>query len=135
MCQKMTYSIGSTLQPWTAVHQQGAECEPLEGEPLNIIANAQALACGCKSSKITTLACAVTIPSDHKKREALAYCQGLRKPHSRPGCKNLVCQKKNDILHWVNNPTLDVVFSRQYPMSIRQLLPLPNPILSLKAKL
>ena len=42
------------------------------------------------------------------KREALAYCQGLGKPYSRPGCKNPVCQ--NDILHWVNTPTLDRCF-------------------------
>ena len=37
------------------------------------------------------------------KREALACCQGLGEPYSRPGCKNPVCQ--NDILHWVNTPT------------------------------
>ena len=42
------------------------------------------------------------------KREALAYCQGLGKPYSRPGCKNPVCQ--NDNLHWVNTPTLDSCF-------------------------
>ena len=42
------------------------------------------------------------------KREALAYCQGLGKPYSRPGCKNPVCQ--NDSLHWVNTPTLDSCF-------------------------
>ena len=40
------------------------------------------------------------------KREALANCQGLGKPYSWPGCKNPVCQ--NDILHWVNTPTLCV---------------------------
>ena len=53
-------------------HQQGAECDPLESQPLNIRAYAQLLACGCKLSKITTLACAVTMTtSDHKTREKL----------------------------------------------------------------
>ena len=53
-------------------HQQGAECDPLESQPLNIRAYAQPLACGCKLSKITTLACAVTMTtSDHKTREKL----------------------------------------------------------------
>ena len=37
---------------------------------VNLFANAQSLACGCKPSKITTLACAVTTAtSDHKTRE------------------------------------------------------------------
>ena len=53
-------------------HQQGAECDPVESQPLNIRAYAQPLACGCKLSKITTLACAVTMTtSDHKTREKL----------------------------------------------------------------
>ena len=53
-------------------HQEGAEREPLEGEPLNIKAYAQTLACGCKLSKITTLACAITMTtSDHKTRVKL----------------------------------------------------------------
>ena len=53
-------------------HQQGAECDPLESQPLNIRAYAQPPACGCKLSKITTLACAVTMTtSDHKTREKL----------------------------------------------------------------
>ena len=53
-------------------HQQGAECDPVESQPLNIKAYAQPLACGCKLSKITTLACAVTMTtSDHKTREKL----------------------------------------------------------------
>ena len=48
-------------------HQQGAECDPVESQPLSIRAYAQPLACGCKLSKITTLACAVTMTtSDHK---------------------------------------------------------------------
>ena len=33
----------------------------MESQPLNIKAYAQPLACGCKLSKITTLACAVTM--------------------------------------------------------------------------
>ena len=53
-------------------HQQGAECDPVESQPLNIMAYAQPLACGCKLSKITPLACAVTMTtSDHKTREKL----------------------------------------------------------------
>ena len=53
-------------------HQQGAECDPLESQPLNIRAHAQPPACGCKLSKITTLACAVIMTtSDHKTREKL----------------------------------------------------------------
>ena len=53
-------------------HQQGAECDPVKSQPLNIMAYAQLLACGCTLSKITTLACAVTMTtSDHKTREKL----------------------------------------------------------------
>ena len=53
-------------------HQQGAECDQLESQPLNIRAYAQPLTCVCKLSKITTLACAVTMTtSDHKTREKL----------------------------------------------------------------
>ena len=52
--------------------QQGAECDPVESQPLNIKAYAQPLACGCKLSKITTLACAVTMTTnDHKTGEKL----------------------------------------------------------------
>ena len=48
-------------------HQKGAECDPVESQPLNIMAYAQPLACGRKLSKITPLACAVTMTtSDHK---------------------------------------------------------------------
>ena len=53
-------------------HQQDAECYPVESQSLNIMAYAQPLACGCKLSKITSLACAVTMTtSDHKTREKL----------------------------------------------------------------
>ena len=44
----------------------------MESQPLNIRAYAQPFAFGCKLSKITTLACAVTMTtSDHKTREKL----------------------------------------------------------------
>ena len=48
-------------------HQQGAECDPLESQPLYIMAYAQPLACGCKLSKITTLAFAVTMTTSDNK--------------------------------------------------------------------
>ena len=56
----------------------------------------------------TGLCCNHDNKQPQNKREALAYCQGLGKPYSRPGCKNPVCQ--NDSLHWVNTPTLDSCF-------------------------
>ena len=50
-------------------HRQGAECDPVESQPLNIRVYAQPLACGCKLSKITTLACAVTMTVCHNEKK------------------------------------------------------------------
>ena len=53
-------------------HQQGAECDSVESQPLNILVYAQPLACECKLRKITTLACAVTMTTrNHKTSEKL----------------------------------------------------------------
>ena len=55
-------------------HQQGAECDPVESHPLNIMAYAQPLACGCKLSKITPLACAVTMTTNNHKKMCVYPC-------------------------------------------------------------
>ena len=53
-------------------HQQGAECDPVEGQPLNLRTCAQPLACRWKLSKISTLACVVTMTtSENETREKL----------------------------------------------------------------
>ena len=72
MCELAVSSLPFSFSTTPSHHRQGVECDPLESQPLNIRAHAQPRACGCKLSKIATLACAVTMTvSDHKTREKL----------------------------------------------------------------
>ena len=99
-------------------HQQGAECDPVQSQPLNIRAYAQPLSCGCKLSKITPLACAVTMTtSHHKTREKLL--PSARDSESRTvdlaartRCAKRTASIRSTLLPWTAEWALLAIISR-----------------------
>ena len=83
---------------------QNRRCEAVASGPTSLTAykvngNGPGRHC-CKWNGIPCIEQPCTVPrrrDKHNKREALAYCQGLRKPYSWPGGKNPVCQMTSSI--------------------------------------